>query len=257
MNALRAAAALVCLAAVAVAQDAAKNAAKRALPRILLLGDASCNNHFQNAQKALKGRADVVRSPLGNLATGAALARIEDVLQQQRWDVICCNYGLSDLMHRDPASKRVRAMSRKAGGVPVTGPAEYRENLRKLAGVFRKSSARVVWLTTMPLHPRQRSGALVASDIERYNAVATPLWRELGVEVVDLHAQITQLLAKAKNPRARERQHNQLFKSDLSAPLVEGLGFSREQAPQKPTKQKSAKQKPTQQKPVKATKPKR
>ena len=213
--------------AVTIAQDkpvthkpVARKVVARKLPRVLLVGDTSLSNHFDNAQKALKGRAVIVRSPLGYLSSGAALSRIGELLTKQKWDIVCFNFGLSDLMHRDPKSKRIRAMSPRAGGVPATTPEAYAKNLERLTAHFNKTSGKVVWISTLPLHPRQRSGAIDANSIAKYNALALATMRRHSVPVLDLHAQIESLLAKAKNDRAKERLHHQLFKGDLSAPLV-------------------------------------
>ena len=193
------------------------------LPRVLLIGDVSLNNHFQNAQKALKGRAEVVRSPLGHLSTGAALQRLDEILKKQRWDVVCVNFGINDLMHRDPRSAQVRAMSPAAGGVRVTQLKDYQANLKRLSEKMHASSAQVLWLTTMPLQPRQRSTAIQPDDIARYNAAAAACMKACGVETVDLHEQVTEALRGAKNERDRNHQHHLLFKTDLSAPLVEAV----------------------------------
>ena len=198
----------------------AQGDADGALKSVLLIGDVSWNSHFQNVQKALKGEAELVRAPLGHLSSGAALARVDELLQGRRWDVICCNVGLSDLMYRDHRTKRIRAMAPGAGGVQVTSLESYGENLAKLVARLRRSSGRLLWLTTRPLNPRQRSGAIVAADIARYNEVASSQMTRLGAEVVDVHAQIEAELSKAEDRRARERLHGQLFKKDLSGPLV-------------------------------------
>ncbi|MGK0153151.1 MAG: hypothetical protein ACI9SE_000095 [Neolewinella sp.] len=192
----------------------------RKLPRVLLIGDISLNNHFDNAQKALAGKAMIVRSSYGYLPSGAALQRIDELLTQQKWDVVCFNFGLSDLMHKDPKSKQIRAMSPRAGGVPVTVPKVYAKNLERLVARFKKASGKVIWIPTLPLHPRQRSGAIDAVAIATYNTIALATMREASVPVLDLHDQIVSLLAKAENHRAKERLHHKLFKSDLSAPLV-------------------------------------
>jgi len=201
----------------------AQQPSKPQLPRVLLVGDVSLNNHFQNAQKALKGKATVVRSPLGHLSSGALLRRLDEVLQKQRWDVVCINAGLNDLMHRDPASRQIRAMSPKAGGVPVTPLPDYGAQLDRLVPRLYAATHRVVWLTTLPLNPRQRSTAIDAADIARYRDVAVRRMREHGVEVVDLHAQIEAALRDAKNERDRNHQHHLLFKKDLSQPLVAAI----------------------------------
>ncbi len=193
------------------------------LPRVLLIGDVGLNNHFQNAQKALKGKAEVVRSPLGHLSTGAALARIDELLQGKRWDVVCVNFGASDAMHKDPQRREVRAMSPGAGGVPVTPLAEFGPNLDRLVSALHAASDRVVWLATLPSPPQRRSTALRELDLDRYRAAASERMQQLHVEVVDLHAQIQAALAGAKNERQRNQQHGQLYKQDLSAPLTAAL----------------------------------
>ncbi len=193
------------------------------LPRVLLIGDVGLNNHFQNAQKALKGKAEVVRSPLGHLSTGAALARIDELLQAKRWDVVCLNFGASDAMHKDPRSREVRAMSPAAGGVMTTPLAEFSPNLDRLVSALHAASDRVVWLTTLPSPPQRRSTALREQDLDRYRTAASERMQQLQVEVVDLHAQIQAALAGAKNERQRNQQHGQLYKKDLSAPLTAAL----------------------------------
>jgi len=217
---MRSGPALLAMAMALCAVLGAQGKADQDLPSVLLIGDTSWNNHFQFTQKALKGKAQVVRAPLGHLSTGAAVARMDELLQARRWDVVCCNFGLSDLMYRDPRTERVRAMAPKAGGVRVTPPDVYGQNLDKLVARLRQSTGRLLWLTTMPLSPRQRSGAVVAADIARYNEVASAQMKRSRVEVVDVHAQIVAELDKAENRRARERMHGQLFKQDLSGPLV-------------------------------------
>ena len=105
--------------------------------------------------------------------------------------------------------------------MPVTPLADYGDNLERLVDRLHQSTHRVLWLTTMPLNPRQRSGAISAADVAPYNAVASQRMAQLGVEVVNLHAQVTDALKDAKNERERNHQHHFLFKKDLSKPLVD------------------------------------
>ena len=211
------AAALLAAALTAQTEDAAQ------LPRVLLIGDVGLNNHFQNAQNALKGKAELVRSPLGHLATGAALERLDELLGEGRWDAICFSFGASDAMHKAPRRDEVRAMSPAAGGVPVTPLAAFAHNLDRLVSALHAASDRMIWLTTLPSPPQRRSTALREQDLDRYRAAATERMQQLHVEVLDLHAQITAALAGAKNERQRNQQHGQLYKQDLSAPLTAAL----------------------------------
>ncbi len=196
----------------------------KARPRILLIGDRGFDNHFGNAARSLQDRADLVRAPLGFLPTGAALQRVDELLAGGPWDLIVFNFGVNDLMHRDPRSRQIRAMSPAAGGVPVTSLDDYAAHLRQLAARFAASGTRLLWVTTLPLHPQRRSTALIPSDLARYAASASQVVTELAIPVFDAHAQVRAVLDAVENPRAVDRAHNDLFKGDLSAPLVARMG---------------------------------
>ncbi|MGC6487091.1 MAG: hypothetical protein ACON4Z_05570, partial [Planctomycetota bacterium] len=159
----------------------AQGAAAPQLPRVLLIGDVGLNNHFQNAQKALKGEAGVVRSPLGHLSTAAALDRLDELLGEERWDAICFSFGAGDAMHRDPRRDEVRAMSPAAGGVPVTPLAAFEQNLDRLVSALHAASDRVIWLTTLPSPPQRRSTALRERDLDRYRTAAAARMQQLHV----------------------------------------------------------------------------
>ena len=214
-----------CLAACLVTGAALTSQAEdaTALPRVLLVGGTGLNNHFQNAQKALTGLATVTRSPLGHLSSGAALRRVDELLQGQRWDAICFQFGPSDAMHRDPQRSDVRAMSPEAGGVPVTTLADFGLNLDRLVARMHEAADRVLWLTPPPLHPHRRSSALREADLERYRTLSTERMQRLAVEVVDLYGAIRDALSDAENERQRNHLHGQLYKQDLSAPLTAAL----------------------------------
>ena len=192
-------------------------------PRVLLLADNSFQSIHGNVAKALGERAEVVRSNLGHLHTGAALERLDEVLQGTDWDGIVFNFGLADLMHRDPRTKQLRAMSPKAGGVPVTTPERYAENLDAWVPLLRATGAELLWTTTLPLSSRTRSTAIAPDSLATYRAVALERMQHHAVPVLDTHAQIVDALAEAENDRQRERMHNDLLKTDLSGPLVARL----------------------------------
>ncbi|MDA1221201.1 MAG: SGNH/GDSL hydrolase family protein [Planctomycetota bacterium] len=193
-------------------------------PRVLLLGDQSLSNHLDRAAQALKDEASVVRSPLGHLSSGAALARIEEILGEERWDLVCFHFGLSDLMFRDPRSEQVRAMSPAAGGVPVTPIERFPGVLARFVDRLRAAGAsRLLWVTSVPLHPSRRSAAIDADKIPVYGEAAKTVMREHAVPIFDAHAQVAALLEEAPDPRSLDRFHNQLYGKDLSGPLVERM----------------------------------
>jgi len=195
-----------------------------ARPRVLLLGDQSLSNHLDRAAQALKDEAVVVRSPLGHLSSGAALARIEEILGEEPWDLVCFHFGLSDLMFRDPRSEQVRAMSPAAGGVPVTPIERFPGVLARFVDRLRAAGApRLLWVTSVPLHPSRRSAAIDADRLPAYGRAARTVMREHSVPIFDANAQVAALLAEAPDPRSIDRFHNQLYGKDLSGPLVERI----------------------------------
>lgn len=197
---------------------------KTVRPRVLLVGDQSLSNHFDRAAQALKDEAVVVRSPLGHLSSGAALARIEEILGEEHWDLVCFHFGLSDLMFRDPRSEQVRAMSPAAGGVPVTPIERFAGVLARVVDSLRAAGAsRLLWVTSVPLHPSRRSAAIDADRLPIYGQAARTVMREHSVPVFDAHAQVAALLEEAPDPRSLDRFHNQLYGKDLSGPLVERI----------------------------------
>lgn len=193
-------------------------------PRVLLLGDSSLRNLFAQTTKALRGQAQLVTSNAGYLDSARAVAQVEALLKGGPWDVICCNIGRSDLMCRDPRTKAVRAMSAMAGGVPVATPEQHTKNLRRLIAACQSAGAQVVWITSLPLPPNTRQGALDPAAVAVYNAAASRVMAERQVPVVDLHAQVTERLQEGKpNPRQAGRRYSQLLKGDLCGPLVARL----------------------------------
>lgn len=209
----------------ASAQDEVQDQAvqDQAMARILLFGDQSFSNHHGNAAKALQDRADAVRSPLGYLPTGQALARLDEILDGGPWHIACVNFGLSDLMCRDPRTKAIRALSPAAGGVPVTSAERYGQNLQAIIVALRERGVTPIWTTTLPLRPRNRSSAVSEEAITTYNAVALEVMRRLEVPVIDTHEPIRAALDAVDNPRQLDRTYNELLKADLSGPLVEAL----------------------------------
>ncbi len=159
------------------------------LPRVLLLGDANYLNLSRTVANELKGRATVVARHPGDSTT--ALANLEGVLGDQSWAVIHFNFGLADLHYRDPATKAVRAMSKRAGGVRVSSPERYEKNLDALVGRLKATGAKLIWASTTPI-PSSKLDDLVdpGSEVE-YNAIAAKVMERHDVTVNDVHGHVT------------------------------------------------------------------
>jgi hypothetical protein len=55
-----------------------------------------------------------------------------------KWDLIYFNFGLGDLFYKDPRTREIRIMSKNAGGIGVTLPKQYEENLEAAFGPERR-----------------------------------------------------------------------------------------------------------------------
>lgn len=199
---------------------------ERAKARILWFGDVRLQTMQRHTANALRSEAEVVASPLGWLDSSAALQRLDEILGKREWDVICFNFGMCDLMHRDPRSRAIRAMSPAAGGIPVSTLPTFTKNLRRLVERIRTvSDAPLIWMSSLPLPPGYRNTCIEPGSVEAYNSAAEAVMRDLGVPIVDLHGQITaRLEAAAKDgKRIVGRAYNRLIGSDLSGELVAAL----------------------------------
>ncbi len=187
------------------------------LPRVLVLGDSLYNDPAKFAASQLKGRVEIVWKQVAD--TSAALAQIEDLLGEGKWDLIHFNFGLTDLLYKDPGTKSLRAMSKQAGGVRVTSPEQYEQNLRALVKRFQAASAKLVWANTTPIGISATGIFDAGSEIE-YNQIAAKIMTEYRIPTTDLHAAInTQRDPKrpvSGDPFAIDR-------SLLRAPLVDAI----------------------------------
>ena len=143
-------------------------------PRVLLIGDSISIGYGPAVRRRLRGAAEVVRISGNGRHTRNGLAKLEEWLGEERWDVIHVNFGLHDLKRVGPAGSR------------QVSPEEYRRNLAVLLDRLRRTGAAVVWATTTPVPPGASDRA--AGDAARYNAVAAGVLDGRPVRVNDLFA---------------------------------------------------------------------
>jgi acyl-CoA thioesterase-1 len=150
------------------------------LPHVLLIGDSISMGYTLDVRAKLKGRANV-HHPAENCGpTERGLARLDDWLGTNHWDVIHFNFGLHDLKYLDAKGKYVAPEN----GKQLAPPEVYRKNLRELALRLKKTGAALIFATTTPVPP----GTLgrVAGDEQPYNKVAASVMHELDIPVDDL-----------------------------------------------------------------------
>ena len=133
--------------------------------------------------------------------TGTALANLDRLLGDGKWDLIHFNFGLADLHYRDPRSKSIRALSKHAGGVRVTSAERYRQNLEALVRRLRKTGAKLLWASTTPIDSSNFDSIYDPGSELEYNAIAAQVMAKHGVATNDMHAYVRALLKKKRDPR--------------------------------------------------------
>ena len=158
------------------------------LPRVLLIGDSISIGYTLPVREAFKGKANVHRPPGNCSSTGYTLSKLDAWLGTGKWDVIHFNWGLHDA--KLPPE-----------GVRHAPPDVYEKNLRELVRRLRTTGAKLIWATTTPvpnggnLAPNRRF-----DSVEKYNAIAARVMKELGVATNDLNAAITPHFARVGRP---------------------------------------------------------
>lgn len=181
--------------------------AEKTLPRVLIIGDSIYNEPSRMVAEELKGRVEIVwQYDLSNLHSGAALEQIDKLLGENDWDLIHFNFGLADLMHKDPNTKSIRAMSKEAGGIRVSSPQVYEKNLRELVKRFQATGAKIVWASTTPIRS-DYNGVLEADSEIEYNRIAAEIMKENQIMINDMHAYInaSEVAKKSNNPLSFNR----------------------------------------------------
>jgi lysophospholipase L1-like esterase len=209
----------------------AASARDKAVPRVLFLGDPVHQTIVQTAAKELGGQVSV-HYPSGIVASdsGSALARIDQLVGEGEWDIIYFNFGIGDLFYKDPSTREIRVMSKHGGGVRVSTPAQYEQQLEAIVQRLRETNAKLIWGSTTPMVTvhffNSYQGNLFDENAEReYNSIAARVMAKSKVPVVDLHGHV---MARFK-PDEKHPPYTQYAKemekrgAPLHAPLVSAL----------------------------------
>ena len=156
----------------------------RALPKVLIMGDSISIGYTSYVIENLKSVAEVRRHKGNAGPTIRGVAKIEDWLGKEKWDVIHFNWGLWDMYgweyHKEDRS-----------------PKAYGKRLDSLVGRLKKTGAKLIWATTTPACPanettmerRFKQKVRISPELEsKYLAAALAVMKKHGVEVNDLHA---------------------------------------------------------------------
>jgi hypothetical protein len=164
------------------------------LPRVLIMGDSISLGYTWEVRKLLAGRANVQHPDVNCWSTEFGLEHVKQWIAEKHWDVIYFNFGLHDLKYLDDKGDYVTPDK----GKQVSSIKEYQANLRKIIATLQRTGAKLIFATTTPV-PSAASGRVQGDEI-RFNAAASEVMREIGVEIDDLWSVVNPSLATLQQP---------------------------------------------------------
>lgn len=192
------------------------------LPRVLILGDSSYHAPSQHVTRLLAGKAEVIYSGTKSwkaFNTTTALANLDEIVGDGKWDLIHFNFGLADLVHRAPGMKSFRSMAKQVSGVRATSPADYERNLTAIVTRLEGTGAKLVWASTTPIRSDANGLYDIGSELE-YNAIAARIMAARGIPVNDMHAAVGSLL---EGSRERLDTPTSFGRLPVHRPLVDAI----------------------------------
>ncbi|MPY90235.1 MAG: SGNH/GDSL hydrolase family protein [Luteitalea sp.] len=187
------------------------------LPNVLLLGDSISVGYTQFVQELLKGKANVKRplrengDPENCLGTTNGVSHIDRWLGDTRWDVIHFNFGLHDLKHVDPVTRRPSENPEHPQEADLT---TYRKNLTEIVKKLVATEADLIFATTTPYPDKPDGPVRRADQPAKYNEVALKIMKQFGVMIDDLYSFALPRLTETQRP------HNVHFTDEGSKGLA-------------------------------------
>lgn len=158
--------------------------ANESLPNVLLIGDSVSMSYTAEVRECLENIANVYRVPRNARSTAYTIARLDQFLGRNAWDVIVFNWGLHDLTRVDDSGKPARAPE---GKHQVSLP-EYRGYLEFLARRLAESGNHIIWATTTPVGAKtENRGFRSNRDVRDYNLIAAEYMDANKIGIVDLY----------------------------------------------------------------------
>ena len=158
------------------------------LPRILLIGDSISIGYTLPVREQLKGVANVHRIPENGGPTTRGLAKLDEWLGTNQWDVIHFNWGLHDLKLESNGRHQVELD-------------QYERNLERLLVRLQRTGAALIWATTTPVPQGVKGPQRDPADVPRYNEAARRVMDTAAVRINDLYAFTQPRVARLQIPQ--------------------------------------------------------
>ncbi|MEC8320755.1 MAG: sulfatase-like hydrolase/transferase [Planctomycetota bacterium] len=168
------------------------------LPRVLLLGDSISMGYHEAVVSSLEGEAIVVRPKENCAGTIRGVSRIREwlALDGGGHELVHFNFGLHDLKRVDADGRN----SNRPEDPPQSSIEAYETQLREIAAAILATNARAVFSTTTPVPEGPVRPHRDPADVDRYNAVARAVMKDLGIPVLELGDRVSPRLGDWQRP---------------------------------------------------------
>ena len=154
--------------------------------KILIIGDSISIGYTPSVKKYFSEKAIVSHNKGNAQHTGTGLAKIDEWLGDEQWDIIHFNWGLWDLCYRNKDSIKTRNRDKINGKVTYTVE-EYASNLDSLVSIIKKKSKAKLIFTTTTYVPNNEPGRY-ENDVQKYNDAAKIIMKKYNIPVNDIYA---------------------------------------------------------------------
>lgn len=183
---------------------------------ILIIGDSISIGYTPFVKKSLKTVANVVHNEGNAQSSSNGVAKIQDWIGSEKWDIIQFNFGLWDVAYRPAGSMKLD----KVNGTITTPPDIYQTNLEKIVQELLKTKAKLIFVTTSYI-PVDEPGR-IAGDEDVYNAIALKVMRKYGITVNNITVASKKI--HEKNGLGTNNVHyNEKGYKELSTVITAGL----------------------------------
>lgn len=156
------------------------------LPKILIIGDSISIGYTPYVKESLQEKAMVFHNPGNAQHTGTGVAKIQEWVGAEDWDIIQFNWGLWDLCYRHPDSK-VQGNRDKVNGTLTYTVEDYATNLDSIVTFLKKNTdAKLIFVTTTYV-PENEAGRFINDPI-RYNDAAKKIMQKHSIPINDIFA---------------------------------------------------------------------
>jgi isoamyl acetate esterase len=151
------------------------------MEQVVLIGDSIRMGYQLTVARALAGVATVWGPAENGGNSHNVLEHLDEWVIRRKPDIVHINCGLHDLR---------REFDAESNAVPLE---QYADNVRTiLERIQKRTRATILWATTTPVHHQRHHDTKgfdrFDSDVDQYNAAATPIAAGMDIAINDLYA---------------------------------------------------------------------